>query len=122
MLTVCFAMLGGAGWLATMALRAATVAPTQVATAPVVVDANDDAGTARLTVLAPVTFTSGAGRRQVAAGTQFVTASSLLNESTAPATATAGDTLSCDLRISVSGGQPVIDLVRCAPGRNSPRG
>jgi hypothetical protein len=123
-LVCCFAMLGAAGWFANRALRAATVAPTQVANAPVVVDADDDMGAARLTVLAPVRFASGAGaQREVAAGTQFVTASAKLNDSMrAPATAAAGDTLSCDLRISVSQGQPVIDPLRCEPGRTSPRG
>jgi hypothetical protein len=104
-------------------LRTSTVAPTQVATAPVVVDTNDASGAARLTVLAPVRFDSGAGQRTVAAGTQFVTASALLTGSLAPpATAAVGSTLSCDLRISMSRGQPVIDLVRCERSRTSARG
>jgi hypothetical protein len=59
----------------------------------------------------------------VAAGTQFVTANSLLVDSLPPPGAVAvGDTLSCDLRVSVSRGQPVLDLVRCAPARTSARG
>lgn len=122
-LTGCLVLLAAAGWAATTAMRSATVASTQVATAPVVVDANDDAGIARLTVLAPMTFDSGGGRRQVAAGTQFGTASTLLTGSLpAPATVATGDTLSCAMRVSISRGQPVIDLVRCEPGRTSPRG
>jgi hypothetical protein len=123
-LVCCVVTLGAAGWFEVVVLRSATVAPTQVATAPVVVDANDDQGAARLTVLAPVWFASGGGgQRVVAAGTQFVTASAVLDWSMrAPATAAAGDTLSCDLRVRVSRGQPVIDPVRCEPGRTSPRG
>lgn len=116
-------MLGIAGWVAHSALRSATVAPSQVATAPVVVDANDAMGAARLTVLAPVRFASGGGQREVAAGTQFVTASAELNDAMrAPATAAAGDTLSCQLLVGVFQGQPVIDPLRCEPGRTSPRG
>jgi hypothetical protein len=99
------------------------VSPTQVARATVVVTANDASGAARLTVLAPVWFDSGGGRREVPAGTQFVTASSLLVDALPPrSTAGVGDTLSCDLRVSVSGGQPVLDLVRCDPARTSARG
>lgn len=99
------------------------MAPTQVARAPVVVDANTAAGSAQLTVLAPLTFDSGGGQRVVAAGTQFVTTSALL-ASALPTSAlpAAGDTLQCDLRVSVSGGQPVIDLVRCSPARTVARG
>jgi hypothetical protein len=119
----CLAMVGTAGGLASLALHAATVSPTQIAQATVVVAANDASGAARLTVLAPVRFRSGGGEREVAAGTQFVTASSLLVDALPPPGAVAvGDTLSCDLRVSVSGGQPVLDLVRCAPARTSARG
>jgi hypothetical protein len=119
----CLAVLGAAGGLATVALHTATVASTQVETASVVVDANDAAGAAKLTVLAPVSFDSGGGQRTVAAGTQFVTASGLLTDSLpAKSKAAVGDTLSCDLRISMSRGTAVIDLVRCEPSRTSPRG
>lgn len=119
----CLVVVGVAGGTATLALRSATVSPTQVARATVVVAANDASGAARLTVLTPVPFRSGGGQREVAAGTQFVTASSLLAESLPPPGSVAiGDTLSCDLRISVSGGQPVLDLVRCEPARTSARG
>jgi hypothetical protein len=119
----CLAVLGTAGGLATVALHTATVAPTQLATAAVVVDANDTEGTAKLTVLSPVSFNSGGGQQTVAAGTQFVTASALLAGSlTAPSKPVVGGTLSCALRISMSSGGPVIDLVRCEPGKTSPRG
>lgn len=119
----CLLVLGLAGWLCTAALRSATVAPTQVATAPVVVDANVSNGAAKLTVLAPVGFRSGAGRRQVPAGTQFATASALLAGALPPrTTAAVGATLTCDLRIGMSRGVPVIDLVRCRPSTTSPRG
>ncbi|HEX5404027.1 MAG TPA: hypothetical protein VFX16_17205 [Pseudonocardiaceae bacterium] len=122
-LTGCLAVLGTAGGLATAALHSATVASTQVETAAVVVDANDTSGAAKLTVLQPVNVNSGGGRRTVPAGTQFVTASGLLTESLPAASkAVVGDTLSCDLRISVSRGDPVIDLVRCTPAKTSPRG
>lgn len=123
LLAGCLAAVGAAGGLASLALHSATVSPTQVARATVAVAANDASGAARLTVLAPVWFDSGGGRREVTAGTQFVTASSLLNDALPPpATAAVGDTLSCDLRISMSGGQPVLDLVRCSPAQTSPRG
>ncbi len=127
LLTGCLAVVGIAGGMATLALRSATVSPTQVARATVVVTANDASGAARLTVLAPVRFDSGGGQREVAAGTQFVTASSLLADSfpspqPPPGAVAVGDTLSCDLRVSMSGGQPVLDLVRCEPARTSPRG
>jgi hypothetical protein len=119
----CLAALGTAGGLATVALHTATVASTQVETAAVVVDANDAAGAAKLTVLTPVDFDSGGGTRTVAAGTQFVTASGLLTDALpAKSKAAVGDTLSCDLRISESRGTPVIDIVRCSPARTSPRG
>jgi hypothetical protein len=119
----CLAALAVAGVLATTALRSATVAPTQLVTAPVVVDANESAGAARLTVLEPVWFDSGGGRRQVAAGTEFTTASALLADALpAHGAAAVGDTLSCAMRISISQGQPVIDLVHCAPAKTSPRG
>jgi hypothetical protein len=122
-LTGCLVVVGVAGGMATLALRSATVAPTQVATATVVVASNDASGAARLTVLDPVRFNSGGGQRVVAAGTQFVTANSLLVDSLPPPRAVAvGDTLSCDLRVSMSRGQPVLDLVRCAPARTSARG
>lgn len=122
-LVACLGLLCAAGWLATGALRAATVAPTQFTTAPVVVDDYAQAGSARLTVLEPVTVPSGGGQREVAAGTEFVTASGLLDAAmAAPATAAAGATLSCDLRIGMWAGQPVIEVVRCEPGRGSPRG
>jgi hypothetical protein len=122
-LTGCLLVLGVAGGLATIALRTSTVASTQIATAPVVVDTNDEAGAAKLTVLSPVSFSSGAGHREVAAGTQFTTASALLASALdPPATAHVGSTLTCDLRIGMSGGDPVIDLVHCAPARTSPRG
>jgi hypothetical protein len=119
----CVTVLGGAGGIAALALRTATVSPTQVARATLVVAANDASGAARLTVLAPVPFNSGGGQQEVAAGTQFVTASSLLAGSLPPpATVAIGDTLSCDLRISMSGGQPVLDLVTCEPAHTSARG
>jgi hypothetical protein len=121
--TGCLLVLGVAGGLATIALRSSTVATTQIATAPVVVDANNADGAAKLTVLAPVRFPSGAGQREVPAGTQFTTAGALLASAlVAPATARVGTTLTCDLRIGVFRGEPVIDLVRCAPARTSPRG
>jgi hypothetical protein len=121
--TGCLLVLGVAGGLATLALRSSTVAGTQIATAPVVVDTNDEAGAAKLTVLAPVRFSSGAGQREVAAGTQFTTASALLASALdPPSIARVGTTLTCDLRIGVSSGEPVIDLVRCARARTSPRG
>lgn len=119
----CLVAVAAAGVLATGALRNATEAPTQVATAPVVVDANTTAGSAQLTVLAPVTFDSGGGQQVVQAGTQFVTTSELLASALPPNTNPAvGATLSCDLRVSVSGGQPVIDLVRCTPAKTVARG
>jgi hypothetical protein len=119
----CLAVLGVAGVLATTALRAATVAPTQLASAPVVVDANDADGAARLTVLAPVRFDSGGGTRVVAAGTQFTTTNALLTSALpAHGKAAVGATLTCDLRVSVSRGNPVIDLVRCQPAKTSARG
>jgi hypothetical protein len=122
-LTGCLAVVGTAGGVATFALRSATVSPTQVARATVVVTANDTSGVARLTVLAPVRFASGGGQREVTAGTQFVTASSLLTGALpAPGAPKIGDTLACDLRVSVSGGQPVLDLVKCAPTGTSARG
>lgn len=122
-LTGCVVAVGGAGILATTALGSTSVSPTQVATAPVVVDTNDPAGTAQLTVLTPVTFDSGGGQRVVAAGTQFVTSSSLLVDALpARVKPAVGDTLSCDLRIGVSSGAPVIDLVRCTPAKTSARG
>ena len=123
LLAGCLAAVGAAGGLASLALHSATVSPTQVARATVVVTANDTSGAARLTVLAPVWFDSGGGRREVPAGTQFVTASSLLIDALPPQSpAAVGDTLSCDLRVSMSGGQPVLDLVRCDPARTSARG
>jgi hypothetical protein len=123
LLTACLAVVGMTGGVATLALRSATVSPTQVARATVAVTANDRSGVARLTVLAPLSFSSGGGQREVPAGTQFVTASSLLTGSLpAPGAVAVGDTLSCDLRVSVSGGQPVLDLVRCAPTLTSARG
>jgi hypothetical protein len=122
-LVTCLGVLGGAGWLATVALGASSVAPTQLTRAPLVVDTYDTGGVTRLTVLEPMTFPSAGGPREVPAGTQFVTASALLDSSlAAPATAAVGDTLSCALRVNVSQGEPIIDLVRCAPGRGSPRG
>jgi hypothetical protein len=122
-LVVCLGLLGTAGWLATGALRAASESPTQLTTAPVVVDDYDQAGSARLTVLEPVTVPSGGGHRQVQAGTQFTTSGGLLSAAmAAPATAAVGATLSCDLRVGVARGKPVIDVVRCEPGHGSPRG
>ncbi|HKN98234.1 MAG TPA: hypothetical protein VJX10_14035 [Pseudonocardiaceae bacterium] len=119
----CLTALAVAGVLATTALRSATVAPTQLATAPVVVDANESSGAARLTVLAPVWFDSGGGRRQVAAGTEFTTASALLADALHTHGAVGvGDTLRCAMRISISQGEPVIDLVRCERAKTSPRG
>jgi hypothetical protein len=119
----CLLVLGLAGWLATTALWSATVAPTQVANAPVVVDANVRDGAAKLTVLTPVGFGSGADRRVVPAGTQFSTASALLTDALPPrAAAGVGATLTCDLRIGMSRGAPVIDLVRCHPSVSTPRG
>lgn len=122
-LTGCLVVVAVAGLFATTVLRTATVASTQVASASVVVDTSDAAGAAKLTVLAPVRFDSGGGQREVPAGTQFTTTGALLT-SALPAhrPAAVGDTLRCDLRISVSRGQPVIDLVRCVPARTSPRG
>jgi hypothetical protein len=121
--TGCLLVLGVAGGLAAVALRSATVAGTQIATASVVVDANDETGAAKLTVLAPVRFSSGAGHREVAAGTQFTTAGALLAGALEPpAKARVGSTLTCDLRIGMSDGDPVIDLVRCTPARTSARG
>jgi hypothetical protein len=123
LLVGCLAVLGAAGVLADVAMRSATVAPTQVAKAPVVVDQNTDNGSAQLTVLAPVTFDSGGGQRVVEAGTQFVTTSALLAGSLSPqATPAAGTTLSCDLRVSIYQARPVIDLVRCQPARTTARG
>ncbi len=122
-LTGCLAVVAVAGILATTLLRTATVAATQTASTQVVVATDDAAGAARLTVLAPVTVRSGDGQRVVAPGTQFTTTGALL-AGALPAhdAVSVGDTLDCELRVSVSGGQPVIDLVRCAPARTSPRG
>lgn len=123
MLVGCVAVLGVAGVLATTALRSATVSPTQSVTAPVVVDANDAAGAARLTVLAPVRFDSGGGTREVAAGTEFTTTNALLTGSLpAHGKAGVGTTLSCALRVGMSRGQPVIDLLHCLPAHTSARG
>lgn len=123
MLAGCLAVVGVAGGMATLALHTATASPTQTATATVVVDANEVSGVARLTVLTPVPFRSGSGQRVVAAGTQIVTASSLLTAALPPSSAAAvGDTLSCDMRIGVSDGQPVMDLVHCTPARTAARG
>ena len=119
----CLAVVAVAGIVATTLLRTATVASTQTASTQVVVDANEASGAARLTVLAPVTIKSGGGRRVVPPGTQFTTTGALLSDALpAHNVAAVGDTLDCDLRVSVSGGQPVIDVVRCAPARTSPRG
>lgn len=119
----CLVAVTAAGVLATVALRSSTVAPTQVASAPVVIDTNTAAGSAQLTVLAPVTYASGSGSRVVAAGTQFVTTSALLTSALpAKAKPAAGATLDCALRISGEPQQPVIDLVRCTPARTTARG
>jgi hypothetical protein len=116
-------VVGIAGGMATLALRSASVSPTQLATATVVVDSNDASGAAKLTVLNPVRFSSGAGQRVVAAGTQFTTTSALLAQALpAPSTVAIGDTLSCDLRVGTSHGQPVLDLVRCERAKTSARG
>lgn len=116
-------MVAVAGVFATTVLSTATVASTQTASASVAVVANDSAGAAKLTFLAPVRFDSGAGEHEVTAGTQFTTTGALL-ASALPAHhgASVGDTLRCDLRISVSHGEPVVDLIRCSPARTSPRG
>jgi hypothetical protein len=122
-LTGCLAVVAVGGILATTVLRTATVASTQTASTQVVVDTNDSGGVARLTVLAPVTFRSGGGKRVVAPGTQFTTTAALLTDALpSHNSAAVGDTLDCDLRVSQSRGQPVIDLVRCAPAKTSPRG
>jgi hypothetical protein len=116
-------VVGIAGGMATLALRSATVSPTQLATATVVVDSNDTSGAAKLTVLNPVRFSSGGGQRVVAAGTQFTTTSALLAQALpTPSTITIGDTLSCDLRVGTSHGQPVLDLVRCERAKTTARG
>jgi hypothetical protein len=122
-LTGCLVVVGVAGGMATLALRSATVSPTQVATATVVVDTNDTSGAAKLTVLDPVSFRSGGGQRVVAAGTQFTTTSALLvGALPTPGAVAIGDTLSCDVRVGTSGGQPVLDLVRCTPAKTTARG
>jgi hypothetical protein len=119
----CLAVVAVAGVFATAALRSATVSPTQTASTQVVVDTDDAAGAAKLTVLAPLTVDSGGGRRVVAPGTQFTTTGALL-AGALPAhnVAAVGDTLDCALRVGVSGGQPVLDLVHCVPAKTSPRG
>lgn len=120
-LVACLGVLAGAGWLANLAMTAATAAPIQSVTAPVVVDDYTDQGSARLTVLEQVSFVTGGGTRDVPAGTQFVTTAANLDTALS-ATATAGATLSCAMRVSMAQGRPVIDLLRCAPGHDSPRG
>lgn len=123
LLTGCLAALGVAGGLAAVALRSASVSPTQLARATVVVDTNDTGGTAKLTVLAPVRVSSGGGDRTVSAGTQFATTNALLAEALPPpGSAAVGVTLSCDLRVGSSHGQPVIDVVHCEPAKTSARG
>jgi hypothetical protein len=123
LLTGCLTALGVAGGLATVALRTASVSPTQLANATVVVDTNDEGGTAKLTVLASVRVSTGGGDRTVTAGTQFATTNALLTDALpAPGKAVVGSTLSCDLRVGSSQGQPVIDLVRCVPTKTSARG
>jgi hypothetical protein len=119
----CLVVLGVAGTLATTALSTATVAPVQTATASLVVDANEPAGAARLTVLAPVVFRSGGGTREVPAGTQFLTTNDLLTGALPPhGRAVEGDTLRCTVLVGTVDGRPVIDLVHCAPAKTSPRG
>lgn len=123
MLAGCLVVVIAAGVLANAALSRATNAPTQVASAPVVVDQNTDNGSAQLTVLAPVAFASGGGQQVVAAGTQFTTTSALLAAALpAQAAPAAGATLTCDLKVSIWHAQPVIDLVRCTRAHTVARG
>jgi hypothetical protein len=123
LLAGCLVALAAAGGLAMLALRSASTSPTQLANTTVVVDTNEEGGTAKLTVLASVRVSSGGGDRTVSAGTQFATTNAMLAASLAkPGAAPVGSTLSCDIRVGSSQGQPVIDLVRCAPAKTTARG
>jgi hypothetical protein len=116
----CLVVLGAAGAMAGMALRS-TSAPTQVLSGTVVVDSNDPGGTAKLTVLDDLPLANSS--QGVPAGTQFVTTNATLAEVLVPpAGSTVGTTLTCDLRVRIAKGTPVIDVVRCAAAPTSPRG
>jgi hypothetical protein len=119
----CLAALAVAGLVALLAMRSASVPPTQLATATVVVNADAVGGTAQLTVVEPVRFPSGGGSATVPAGTSFTTTNALLTGALGgPNGAPVGVTLSCQLKVRMWRGAPVIDVVRCAPAGTSPRG
>jgi hypothetical protein len=119
----CLLALAVAGIVALLAMRSASVPPTQLATATVVVDTNQAGGTAQLTVVEPVRFASAGGSATVPAGTMFTTTNATLTSAvTTPSATGVGVTLSCQLKVRLWRGAPVIDVVRCTPTGTSPRG
>jgi hypothetical protein len=122
-LTGCLLALAAAGIVALLAMRSTSVPPTQLAMATVVVDANQTGGTAQLTVVEPVRFAAPGGSATVPAGTMFTTTNATLAGAVPTPSATGvGATLSCELKVRILRGAPVIDVVHCTPTETSPRG
>jgi hypothetical protein len=118
----CLAVLGLTGEAAAGVLTTASVSPIQATRTSVRVSSDDVGGMAKLALLAPIRLSSGGSTRLLPAGTQFGVGSSELAAATASGppgpvgtVVPVNQTLTCDLLIGWSQGQPVIDVERCAP-------
>lgn len=108
----CLLVIGAAGSFAFLALNGSSATTAQPVTTTLRVARNDAGGLAELTTTAPVQLNSGT---TLPAGTPVSVPSISLTSALAPAAAPAvGATLRCDLSVSATPGNQVIDIVRCA--------